>query len=133
MTYTCFLFTFFHPPDPSAACRNGDVQLTGDNRNSIHEGRVEVCVGGEWGTICADFFYDDADARVICKQLGYTNLDDAIAISEGHYGPGDSDQLIFLNSLNCSGREERVTDCNRFGFGSSICTHDIDAGVVCQG
>ena len=36
-------------------------------------GYVEVCVNGTWGIICRDFF-DDADAKVVCRSLGYTAL-----------------------------------------------------------
>ena len=49
-------------------CTNeGMVRLAGSTL--ANEGRVEVCMDGEWGTIC-DHNWGPAEARVVCRQLG---------------------------------------------------------------
>ena len=50
-------------------CSDGDIRLVG-GANSL-EGRVEICQNNTYITICDDF-WDELDARVVCRQLGYT-------------------------------------------------------------
>ena len=61
------------------SCTHGSVQLVGGSTSN--QGRVEVCVGQTWGTVCHDSFYSN-NARVVCRQLGY-NVD----------SPGTSESL----------------------------------------
>ena len=51
----------------SAQCDNGSIRLTGGPNR--FEGRVEVCVNGSWGQVCAMQWTRD-DAQVVCRQLG---------------------------------------------------------------
>ena len=53
-----------------AQCEGNSVRLTGGPNE--FEGRVELCVNGNWGQVCAMGWTRD-DAQVVCHQLGYTN------------------------------------------------------------
>ena len=48
-------------------CVEGEVQLRGGV--TYTEGRVEICLNDEWGTVC-DQTWDTADAGIVCRQLG---------------------------------------------------------------
>ena len=50
-------------------CSEGEVRLIGPS--SAFAGRVEICIGSMWTTVCDDF-WDSQDASVLCRQLGYS-------------------------------------------------------------
>ena len=49
-----------------------------DGRNE-YEGRVEVCDGGEWKTVC-DRMWLAEEAKVVCRQLNYSNPSSTLII-----------------------------------------------------
>ena len=52
------------------ACTNGALRLV-SSTNVPSVGRVEVCFGNIWGTIC-NRTWNDVAANIACRQLGYT-------------------------------------------------------------
>ena len=54
----------------------GDVRLV--NGSNEREGRLEVCIGRVWGTVCDSRGY--RFARVVCRQLGF-EVDQGASVS----------------------------------------------------
>ncbi|XP_019855599.1 PREDICTED: deleted in malignant brain tumors 1 protein-like isoform X1 [Amphimedon queenslandica] len=104
------------------ACSNtGSIRLVGGT-NSL-EGRVEVCSGGSWGTVCDDY-WDISDATVVCRQLGYEPVS---ALGNAYFGQGSG--TIVMDDVHCIGTESGLTNC--IHTTSHNCVHSEDAGVRC--
>ncbi|XP_055016854.1 lysyl oxidase homolog 2A-like [Boleophthalmus pectinirostris] len=101
------------------------LRLSGERRKP-HEGRVEVFLQGEWGTVCDDDFSLSA-AHVVCRGLGFVNAESWAPRAK--YGQGQG--RIWLDNVHCSGSEASLLDCQSNGVGVSDCKHSEDVGVAC--
>ena len=107
-----------------SVCVHGDIRLI--NGQTAYEGRVEVCLNNAWGTVCDDF-WDNNDARVVCRQAGFSDQN-ATALQLSPFGQG-TDPIV-LDDVRCTGTESRLIDCPYTA--THNCIHLEDAGVICQ-
>ena len=124
--YILCMFVYSIDETSNNTAAKGAVRLVGGN--TMLEGRVEVFLLGQWGTVC-DYNWDFAEATVVCRQLGYPGAIEAPRYAAFGAGSGPS----WYYSLYCTGTERNLTECsnNNYNFGSA-CPHSRDAGAVCS-
>ncbi|KAK3741260.1 hypothetical protein QZH41_019958, partial [Actinostola sp. cb2023] len=105
-----------------------NIQLEPGTTGSGVAGIVRVYHNGQWGTVCHDDF-DMKDAKVACRQLGFTK-----AVAYWKYGQGSG--KVWLDDMRCTGTETSLQSCTHNGWGnvrSGCISHTWDVGVVCSG
>ena len=92
---------------------------------------MEVCIGGQWGTVCDDVWTSDTSgANTVCKQLGYSPSN-ATAYGSSYFGSGTVG--IFMINVHCDARAGRLVDCNYIYQNIDwSCGSGYTAGVRCQ-
>ncbi len=80
---------------------------------------------------CSDDYFDDDDALVACRQLGFSG---GSAIYQGNatYRILGGNGTIWLDNLVCnSSVHTRIEQCWSHGWGVHNCAHFEDVGVYC--
>ena len=89
-----------------------------------------------------DNFWDDKDASVVCRMLGYSpygiyynywsnQFNSIIGASALTNAFVEGNWYVHINDLNCTGSEESIWDCPHNGL-NKYCYHYKDASVICQ-
>ncbi|XP_051974982.1 deleted in malignant brain tumors 1 protein-like [Xyrauchen texanus] len=117
------LYDCDHSKEAGVICQS-HVRLV--NGSDFCSGRVEVFYLGTWGTVCDDG-WDWNEAAVVCRELG---CGDVIETKSGAFF-GQGIGQVWLSDLQC-GTESSVRNCKSSGWGKNSCTHEKDAGVICQ-
>lgn len=120
-----------------------DIQVRFVNGTSPLHGRVEISIGGQWGTVCGTSSWNDEDATVVCRMNGHSW---GRALRYGKFGAGRGP--IWIDYARCKGHETSIFKCpivfnsqpdtggtvrrRRFRGMSGICySHNHDAAVQC--
>ncbi|XP_069805686.1 antigen WC1.1-like [Dendropsophus ebraccatus] len=90
-------------------------------------GRVEMYRAGRWRTICGHL-YNNADAEVICKQLGCGSV---VQVTRGD-DFGEATRDTWLKGLQCRGNETNIKSCPEDDIGVYNCYKNFYAGVICS-
>uniref|UniRef100_A0A3Q1HBW1 SRCR domain-containing protein n=1 Tax=Acanthochromis polyacanthus TaxID=80966 RepID=A0A3Q1HBW1_9TELE len=85
------------------------------------EGRVEMYLNSEWGTVCDDA-WDLPDAQVACQQVGCGEA--TAAQVQAFFGPGTG--TIQLDNLKCNGAEASLQECSHISWNMHNCDHSED-------
>ncbi|KAM4633324.1 scavenger receptor cysteine-rich domain-containing protein DMBT1-like isoform 2-T2 [Polymixia lowei] len=113
-----------HAGEATVVC-SGNVRLV--NGSSQCAGRVEFYHNGQWGTVCGDS-WDTNDATVVCRQLNCGRAHKINHMSYFGHGSGK----IWIDEIECNGRESSLTQCTQREFGDNTCNHTSVAGVICS-
>jgi len=106
-------------PDTSTRVRLGDYSC---GKSKCHKGNVYV----DDKPVCDDG-WDDTDANVVCKELGFSS--GGYSTKESYFGKVDLERQSGFDEVRCSGRESSLVDCRHESFDD--CGDGEGAGVVC--
>ncbi|KAH9514599.1 Neurotrypsin [Bulinus truncatus] len=99
------------------------------NGEHSYRGTVEVFYNNRWGTVCDDYWSDNA-AQVVCSMLGYVRSGALVVFHNGFNSPPYND--FWLDNVQCSGSERSLFDCIHLPWGTNDCVHGEEAGVRCN-
>ena len=117
---------FYHVGIIYLLSTDAEIRLAGGS--NVLQGRVEIMYQGIWGTICDDG-WDDNDATVVCRELGYSHGN---ATRQAQFGSGTGP--VWLRQVGCNGSESKLSHCTHTGASNTPgCSHAQDVGVQCYG
>ena len=79
--------------------------------------------------LLSGYSWDDEDAKVICRSLGFSGGSAVDQSSDAWFGAGVGQ--ILLDDVECNGNEWKIQSCDHRTWFQHDCGHNEDAGVIC--
>lgn len=81
--------------------REPEVKVTNVRLSNGTEGRVEVQVNGEWGSVCS-YKFDLVDATIVCQQLGFVLNAKDWQLNKNQFMSSNNLDYVILSNLRCT-------------------------------
>ncbi|XP_034949444.1 protein bark beetle isoform X2 [Chelonus insularis] len=107
------------------------VRLLGGRTNK--EGRLQVRIDNEWGTVC-NYGWNIRAAALVCHQLGFTLDPNNWYLERSQIPSAGTNENIILSNIQCTEDDIDISKCKAEHAGDfeNSCTHDNDVGVKCS-
>merc|ERR1712121_617645 len=103
-------------------------------------GRLQVCIGGQWGTVNDDYSPNgnvagdqpnNNVAMVVCRMLGFAGGRVVTTGADQQFGDWEYGRILASN-VHCMGNEADISQCRMTWTGHEISAHGDDLGIVCD-
>ncbi|CAL1535561.1 unnamed protein product [Lymnaea stagnalis] len=92
------------------------------------EGRLEVEINGQWGTVCRDGWIEE-NSLLVCQQLGLAlNRDYPLAKMQRR---APSNTPVLMSWVSCDETDVDFTKCRSVNDDAYTCSHDKDVYIKC--
>ncbi|XP_048517043.1 protein bark beetle isoform X2 [Dendroctonus ponderosae] len=106
------------------------IRLLGGREET--EGRLQVKVNGQWGTVC-NYGWTIQNAALVCQQLGYVLNPHDWYIERNEIPDAGKSESVILSNVACQDYDLDITKCQAETVGDFVnsCDHDNDVGIRC--
>ena len=107
------------------------VRLVGGRTE--REGRLQVEMDGEWGTVC-DYGWTIESAAIACQQMGYVLNTEDWRLEASEMPLEGSTDPILMSYVRCRDTETDIRSCRRAERADDLlnsCSHQYDVGLRC--
>ncbi|XP_072396976.1 protein bark beetle isoform X1 [Diabrotica undecimpunctata] len=106
------------------------IRLLGGNSET--EGRLQLKINNEWGTVC-NYGWTIENAALVCQQLGYVLNPDDWNMERNEIPQAGTTEKVILSNVQCTDFDLDILDCKSekvVDFENS-CSHENDVGIRC--
>lgn len=97
---------------------------------TVHEGRLQIKLENQWGTVC-NYKWTIQNAALVCQQLGLVLNPDDWFLERNEIPSAGLTEDVLVTNVECDDEDVDITKCKFERAFEKSCSHDQDVGVRC--